>query len=128
MRAIKSTGTGIEKILFERAKVFWIGHRYRKHFRIYGIRPDLYFSRAKLAVFVDGDFWHGKDYAERKDRLNEYWQKKIDTNMARDLRQTYTLESQGIRVLRMWGSEILKNPDAVSDRIRELLELGPMEQ
>lgn len=121
MRAIKSKNTGIEKILFAIAKEFWNDHRYRKHFRIHKIRPELWFPRARLVIFADGDFWHGRNLEIRMDKLLPYWQQKIVTNVERDVRQQVILESAGIRVLRFWGTDLIKDPAGVKETIRNAL-------
>lgn len=82
-------------------------------------RPDLVFLRPKVAVFCDGDFWHGKDLDRREARLRvghngAYWIEKIRANVARDQRQTRALRDGGWLVLRFWESEIRKEPDRVA--------------
>ncbi len=76
--------------------------------------------RARVAVFCDGDFWHGRHLEERLLRLAEghnagYWVAKIGGNVDRDQRNTLTLEALGWRVLRLWESEILRDPEAAAD-------------
>ena len=73
-------------------------------------RPDIVFSRERVAIFCDGDFWHGKNWSARKQRLLKganptYWVKKIETNMARDLRNNCLLQADGWTVERYWESE-----------------------
>lgn len=123
MRAIKSKNTGIEKTLFSIAKGFWPVCRYLKHFKVAGVaRADLWFPSKKVAVFVDGDFWHGKDFESRQEKLQPYWKEKITKNMARDVRQTAELEAAGIRVLRFWGTFMQKYPEEIAKTLA--LELG----
>ena len=81
MSAIRGKGTKIELRL---AKALWSeGLRYRKNDRsVYGT-PDLVFKGKKVAIFVDSEFWHGKDWNNQKDRIktnSEFWQKKIENN------------------------------------------------
>lgn len=76
--------------------------------------PDIAFTRYKLAVFVDGDFWHGRDFEARKGRLAAgnkvgYWATKIAANMERDARQMAELERLGWVTLRFWGSDVTKD-------------------
>lgn len=110
MQANTSKGTQIElklaKALFAR------GHRYRKNNKkIYG-KPDLTFRQIKLAIFIDGEFWHGKHWAERKHdhKTNiEFWHKKIERNIQRDKVVNEHLLGEGWQVLRFWGNDIEKN-------------------
>lgn len=101
-----------------------LGLRYRKNARaVLGV-PDLIFSRQRVAVFCDGDFWHGRKWKRLNSRLlngtnASYWAPKILSNIERDRRVTRTLRRQGWTVLRFWESEIKKDPDAVAIHIRD---------
>jgi len=110
MRAIKSKDTKEEVLL---AKALWHrGNRYRKHDKtIFGI-PDISFKKYKIAVFVDGEFFHGKDWDSLKLRLNtnkDFWHKKIERNILRDSEVNKYLTSKGWVVLRFWSGEVKKN-------------------
>jgi DNA mismatch endonuclease (patch repair protein) len=88
--------------------------------------PDFVFARARLAVFVDGDFWHGKDWKRRKLKLAKghnaaYWITKIEGNRARDLSQNRKLRSMGWTVLRFWESDVFKRTEYVVRRIEAML-------
>ena len=112
MQAVKSEGSKIEVIL---AKQLWNkGYRYRKNDKKVFGKPDLTFKRFKLVVFVDGDFWHGKDWKKRKHdhKSNQaFWHNKIEKNIERDKKVNLFLEQQDWKVLRFWGSEIEKEID-----------------
>lgn len=85
MQANKSTGTKPEILLAK--TLFARGHRYRKNDKNVFGHPDLTFKKIKLAVFVDGEFWHGKDWNEQKNdhkTSKDFWIKKIERNIARD--------------------------------------------
>jgi DNA mismatch endonuclease (patch repair protein) len=89
--------------------------------------PDIVFRRAKLAVFCDGDFWHGYNWIGRKAKLvrganARYWMAKIEGNMERDINSQLLLESKGWRVLRFWESEIAKSASAVLGEIEAVLD------
>jgi DNA mismatch endonuclease (patch repair protein) len=89
---------------------------WRRHQPLPG-HPDFIFRRARLAVFVDGCFWHGCRWHCRMPEGNrEYWQGKIARNSARDRRTTRLLRSQGWKVLRIWG-HALASPETVVARI-----------
>ena len=110
MQANKSTGTKPELLLCK--MLFARGHRYRKNDKSIFGKPDLTFKKIKLAVFVDGEFWHGKNWTEReKDHKTnaEFWKNKIETNIKRDKLVNSKLTEQGWTVLRFWDKEIEKN-------------------
>jgi len=109
MQAIKSSGSKIEITL---AKALWnLGYRYRKNNKnVYG-KPDLTLKKYKLAIFVDGEFWHGKDWEKRKfdhKSNKDFWIRKIERNMERDIEVKSTLRKQGWKVLRFWGKDVEK--------------------
>lgn len=89
-------------------------------------KPDIVFQRARVVVFVDGDFWHGNSWIERKAKLSrghnaDYWVKKIEQNIERDLVVSQKLCAEGWLVLRIWESEIYSDIDQVVHRIGVLL-------
>jgi len=89
-------------------------------------RPDIVFAKAHLAVFCDGDFWHGRkwDFLRRdlaRGTNSEYWCAKISRNMKRDKQVTRLLKTAGWRVLRVWESEIKKDPRAVAMELKKIL-------
>jgi DNA mismatch endonuclease (patch repair protein) len=80
-------------------------------------KPDFVFRRARLVVFVDGDFWHGNPRCKRLPKSNiEYWQKKIEGNCVRDKKNTRTLKRLGWHVIRVWESD-LRDEEVVAKRI-----------
>ena len=96
-----------------------------KRFKITGWRrginlpgkPDFVFRKARVVVFVDGDFWHGNPRCKRLPKSNvEYWQKKIEGNIARDKKHTKTLKRLGWGVIRIWESA-LGDEAAIAARI-----------
>ena len=110
MRAIRSTNTKDEVRL---AKALWyLGYRYRKNNRKVFGTPDLTFKKLKIAIFVDSEFFHGKDWENQKNRFKsnqEFWQNKIERNMQRDIQVNDYLMEKGWTVIRFWSSEIKKN-------------------
>src|SRR5262249_18345326 len=112
MRRIRGTNTSPERRI---RKVLWsLGLRYRVHARIGRSRPDILFIRPKVAIFVDGCFWHGcpEHYVRPRSR-EAFWAQKLRSNVLRDCRQTVFLESQGWTILRFWEHEIESKPDRV---------------
>lgn len=83
--------------------------------RMFG-SPD-FLINGKIAVFCDGDFWHGYKYYERKKPEKKFWQDKIENNMRRDKRISRKLRSDGWSVLRFWEHDIEKNPEKCRLRI-----------
>lgn len=110
MRAIRSTNTKDEVRL---AKALWhLGYRYRKNDRKVFGTPDLTFKKLKIALFVDSEFFHGKDWETQKNRFKtnqEFWQKKIARNMQRDIEVNTHLMELGWTVIRFWSAEIKNN-------------------
>jgi DNA mismatch endonuclease, patch repair protein len=105
------------EILLRRA--LWLrGFRYRTNGADLPGRPDIVLSGARLVVFVDGDFWHGKTWTMRKAKLArghnaDYWISKIQRNMKRDRQRDRELSAAGWLVLRAWESEIHADLDRI---------------
>ena len=95
------------------------GLRYRKHMKGLPGRPDLVFARAKVAVFVDGDFWHGWRFHCWRDKLDPYWRKKIEGNRSRDQKINNELRRTGWLVIRIWEHEVDGDVDWCVDRVEE---------
>ncbi|MDR1028897.1 MAG: very short patch repair endonuclease [Clostridiales Family XIII bacterium] len=122
MSRIKGKATMIEVLL---QKALWRqGIRYRKNYRKVPGSPDIAITKHKIAIFCDGDFWHGKDWEQKKLRLKnnrDYWIKKIERNIERDKRFTGELQEQGWHVLRFWETEIKSDVDACANTIIALI-------
>jgi DNA mismatch endonuclease (patch repair protein) len=89
-------------------------------------RPDLVLPRYRAVVFVDGDFWHGRNWESRAQRLKDgsngaYWVSKIAYNRERDRRNDGLLAGLGWRVRRLWETDVLKDPDAVARALADWL-------
>jgi DNA mismatch endonuclease (patch repair protein) len=110
MSRVKSKNTSIEVSM---RKALWHGGiRYRKNYPLLPGTPDIAITKYRIAVFCDGEFWHGKDWAVKKTKIHnnrEYWIAKIERNMGRDNEVNRRLKSAGWTVLRFWGSDIKKN-------------------
>ncbi len=86
--------------------------------------PDIAILRYHVAIFVDGEFWHGKNWNARKSKLKhnvEYWQEKIEENIDRDMRVDNELNALGWQVLRYWEKDILSNVDSIVSEIIEII-------
>jgi DNA mismatch endonuclease Vsr len=114
MQAVKNKDSKIEISL--RQALFRRGYRYRKNFAgVFG-HSDIVFTKEKIAVFCDSEFWHGYDWERRKNDIKtrrEFWIPKIERNMERDRKVTEQLEKDGYLVLRFWGNRIKKDLDCV---------------
>lgn len=102
------------------------GLRYEKQVSDLPGRPDIVFRGAKLCVFVDGDFWHGRDWPQLQAKLANranptYWIPKIARNRARDIEQTNSLRAAGWRVLRIWETDVLSDPLAAALHVERQL-------
>lgn len=118
MAAIKGKGTKPELLL---AKAMWnAGLRYRKNDKtIYG-HPDFVHKGKKLAIFCDGEMWHGKNWETRKDDFKsnqEFWIPKIERNMERDRVVNERLRADGWTVLRFWETDIRKHMEDCLEQI-----------
>lgn len=107
MRAVKSRDTKIELVL---RKALWHqGIRYRKNYKICSCKPDIVITKYKIAIFCDGDFWHGKEDPNIVQAHKKFWVEKIKGNIERDLANTIELRDNGWSVLRFWESDIEKD-------------------
>lgn len=130
MARVKNKDSKAELVI--RRRLHALGFRYRIHYtKLYG-RPDIVFTRKRVAVFIDGDFWHGNAWrlrglsslAEQFPNRTEWWVNKLERTMARDAEVTDRLRVEGWTVLRFWESDVTRNPDEVVRRIVAVIEPG----
>ena len=118
MSANKGKGTKLE-VLF--GKILWnAGVRYRKNDKTVFGKPDFVIRGMKIAIFFDGEFWHGRNWEERKKdhRTNcEFWYSKIEKYIERDKEVNARLKSDGWTVFRFWETDITTKPDKCLNRI-----------
>lgn len=119
MSRVKSKNTGPEVILFQILKKS--GYKFKRHYGLPG-KPDIVFVKNRLAVFVDGEFWHGKDFDLWKDKLSSFWSRKIDDNLKRDRKNDRQLKKLGWRVIHFWGRDVVKKADKVLLRIDKMIK------
>lgn len=133
MQNIRSKDTAIEVKL---RKALWkSGIRYRKNYDRLPGKPDIAITKYRIAIFCDGEFFHGKDWDQLKEKLiksnnSEYWLKKIARNIERDREVDSLIKSMGWIVLRFWGKDIKQDIDicvsvveeAIQDRIMHCLD------
>lgn len=114
MQHIRSKDTKIE---IQLRKALWRkGYRYRKNCKDIPGNPDIALTKYKIAIFCDGEFFHGKDWEVLKPRLEksnngEYWISKISRNRERDDEVNKRLLFEGWTVIRFWGNDIKKYVD-----------------
>lgn len=122
MSHIRSNNTSIEILL---RKALWHeGIRYRKNFKTLPGSPDIAITKYKIAIFCDGEFWHGKNWVNKKDTIKtnrDFWIPKIERNIKRDNENERTLENMGWVVLRFWGEEINKKLVDCVNEIKETI-------
>ena len=111
--------TSIE-LLFRKA-LWHKGVRYRKNCKDILGTPDISIKKYRVAVFCDGDFWHGKDYHGVKNH-KRFWNEKIKRNQERDLEYTIRLRDEGWTVLRFWESEIRTDVDGCVDKVLQEIQ------
>lgn len=125
MQAVKNKGSKIETAL---AKKLWSrGHRYRKNDKSVFGKPDFTFKGKRIAIFVDSEFWHGKDWNQKKmdHKSNiEFWHQKIERNIERDNEVNLQLKNEGWTVIRFWGKEIEKQVDDCISKIEKAINAG----
>lgn len=118
MSANKGKGTKLE-LLF--GKLLWnAGVRYRKNDKTVFGKPDFVIRKMKIAIFCDGEFWHGRNWEERKNdhKSNcDFWYSKIERNIRRDKEVNEQLKAEGWTVFRFWETEITKESDKCLNRI-----------
>jgi DNA mismatch endonuclease, patch repair protein len=100
------------------------GFRFRKHLKSLPGCPDLVFARPKIAVFIDGDFWHGYRLPNWEKRLQPFWRAKIRRNRQRDLSNFRKLRRRGWQVVRLWQHELKRDLEASIRRITSLAEVN----
>ena len=107
MSKIRSKNTKVELVVFRelrKRKIY-----FQKHYKKVAGSPDIAIPRKKIAIFIDGDFWHGRNFKREKNRLPKiYWRKKIELNIARDKKNRARLKRQGWKVLKVWERDITK--------------------
>ena len=104
MQANRPENAGLEKRVTSALRQ--AGMRFRRHDRRLPGTPDVVFPGRKLAVFVDGDFWHGFRYPQWRSTLNAYWREKIERNRRRDQRNFAKLRRLGWTVARVWEHQV----------------------
>lgn len=124
MSHIRCKNTSIEVLLCKELRKR--GYGYRKNYKELPGKPDIVLTKYKIAIFCDGEFFHGKDWANKKARLQcgnnpEYWIGKIERNMKRDEANNTALLHLGWIVLRFWGNEIKSDTISCINEIEDAI-------
>lgn len=116
MSRIRSRNTGLEQVIFRLLRLR--GIPFRRHYRGALGTPDVARPARRLALFIDGDFWHGYRYPSwRRTLPTKFWRDKIERNRRRDRRNFATLRRHGWSVLRVWEHELKKRPVETAAKI-----------
>lgn len=126
MSKIRSTGGKAETLLAKR--IWHEGYRYFRNYKKLPGKPDIAITKYKIAIFVDGEFWHGYDWDNQKlKRIHtnrDYWIPKIEKNMAKDKQVNEELRNMGWIVIRFWEKhEVLKNINECVLEVKEAIAL-----
>jgi DNA mismatch endonuclease (patch repair protein) len=122
MAAVRSRGNATTEMalvrIFRKEKITG----WRRHKKIFGIRPDFVFHNKKIAVFVHGCFWHGCKKHRTIPKTNKvFWKKKISANKRRDSKSCTILRTKGWAVVRVWEHEIRNNPNELTAKLDIIL-------
>lgn len=115
MSRVKGRDTGLERLVW--AGLRRQGLRFTTHAKALPGRPDIVFTAARVAVFVDGDFWHGYRFPLWQEKLSPFWRAKIAANRARDAKNFRKLRRMGWMVVRVWQHASRRDLDAALTRI-----------
>ena len=122
MSRVRSSGSEIERVL---GTALWkSGIRYRKQYKRVPGRPDFALVSARIAIFCDSSFWHGRGWPGAASAIKtnrEFWLPKIEGNIRRDIEVNASLSRLGWTVIRFWDDEILKRADACVTKVQRAL-------
>lgn len=122
MAAIKGRGNSSTELRFltllKKNKIFG----WRRHYKVAGVRPDFIFQPSRVAVFLDGCYWHRCPEHYRPPKTNtEFWDKKIADNVDRDRQTDEVLRSKNWLVLRIWEHQLKREPEVALSELQQLL-------
>jgi DNA mismatch endonuclease (patch repair protein) len=123
MSKIKGKNTKPE-LTFRKA-LYASGYRYRIDYKKLIGKPDIALNKYKTVIFIDGEYWHGYNWKERKPKIKtnrEFWIAKIERNMQRDEEVNEALEQMGYTIFRFWESEVKKELDRCLNEVLKHLK------
>lgn len=110
MKSLSHKKSKVESVL---AKALWHkGFRYRLNYKKLPGTPDIAITKYKIAIFVDGEFWHGKNFEKNKTKLKnnrDYWIEKIEENIKRDIKNDTLLQQKGWIPVHFWSKDVIKD-------------------
>lgn len=122
MKALSHKKSKVESVL---AKALWHkGYRYRLNYKKLPGTPDIALTKYRIAIFVDGEFWHGKDFDKSKEKLKNnkaYWVEKIEENIQRDIRNDNLLRQMEWIPLHFWSNEVKRYLDYCINEVEETI-------
>jgi|WetSurMetagenome_2_1015567.scaffolds.fasta_scaffold476759_2 DNA mismatch endonuclease, patch repair protein len=123
MSQVKSKDTKPELLIYGLLDNLKI--RYRKHYDTYG-KPDIAFPREKIAVFINGEFWHGRNFKTEKNEYKEFWIKKIEGNIKRDRKNYKLLKEKGWKIIKIWDKDLKKHTSREFNEIMRAIGIQPI--
>lgn len=121
----KIRGKNTKPELAFRKALYASGYRYRVDYKKLIGKPDIVLNKYKTVIFIDGEYWHGHNWKERKPKVKtnrEFWIAKIERNMQRDNEVNAALDRLGYKVFRFWETEIKKELDVCLTKVIEHLQ------
>ena len=122
MKTLSHKKSEVESVL---AKALWHkGYRYRLNYKKLPGTPDIALIKYRIAIFVDGEFWHGKDFDKSKEKLKNnkaYWVEKIEENIQRDIRNDNLLRQMEWIPLHFWSNEVKRYLDYCINEVEETI-------
>ena len=110
------------------AKELWhLGFRYRKNYKKLPGSPDIAITKYRVAIFVDGEFWHGENWEDRKSKLKnnrDYWIEKIEENISRDKRNDLLLQEMGWTPIHFWEKEVKKDVFYCANKVVDAIQMN----
>lgn len=119
MKCVKLKGGRLETIMCR--ELSRAGLRFRTNCKDLDGSPDIVFRKRKVAIFVDGDFWHGWRLPAWEHKLTAFWKAKLRENRKRDQRNFRRLRARGWVVIRIWEHDMISDLEACVDRIMRVL-------
>ncbi|MFC4095893.1 very short patch repair endonuclease [Euzebyella saccharophila] len=122
----KIRGKNTKPELAFRKALYAAGYRYRVDYKKLIGKPDIVLKKYRTVIFIDGEYWHGFNWEERKPKIKtnrEFWIAKIERNMQRDAEVNEELDRQGYKVFRFWETEIKKELDRCLKEVLVHLQL-----
>ncbi len=122
----RNRGKDTKHELILRRQLWQMGLRFRKNVKWLPGKPDIVFLKARVAIFCDGDFWHGRDWKSLKRSLSAgtnstYWTAKIASNRKRDALNNVLLERAGWHVIRFWETDITRDPIGAAKLVKRII-------